>query len=78
MGLYYALVAVGALLLVFYSTIAPGVHQSTTMGVLVAFLIGQGFLVARLIMRLWFYGGQMALYETITAMPVEPEPVSET
>ncbi len=78
MGLYYALIAVGVVLLVFYSAIAPGVHQSTTMGVLVAFLIGQGFLVARLIMRLWFYGGQMALYETITAMPVEPEPVSKT
>ena len=78
MGLYYALIAVGVVLLVFYSTIAPGVHQSTTMGVLVAFLIGQGFLVARLIMRLWFYGGQMALYETITAMPVEPETVSKT
>ena len=77
MGLYYALVAVGVLLLVFYSAMAPGVHQSSTTGVLVAFLIGQGFLVARLIMRLWFYGGQMALYETITAMPAEAKPVSK-
>ena len=77
MGLYYALVAVGVLLLVFYSAMAPGVHQSSITGVLVAFLIGQGFLVARLIMRLWFYGGQMALYETITAMPAEAKPVSK-
>ena len=77
MGLYYALVAVSALLLLFYSMVAPGVHQSTTTGVLIAFLVGQGFLVAKLMVRLWFYGGQIALYETITTMPAEPEPVSK-
>lgn len=78
MGLYYALVAVGVLLLVLYSTVAPGVHQSTTTGIFLAFLVGQGFLVAKLILRLWFYGGQMALYEIITTMPVEPKAAAET
>jgi hypothetical protein len=76
MGLYYSLVAVGVLLMLFYSTIAPGVQQSTTTSVLLAFLVGQGFLVAKLMLRLWFYGGQMALYEILTTMPVEPKPAA--
>ncbi len=69
MGLYYVLVVIGAVLLGFYASIAPGAGQSTASGVWVAFLIGQAFLIARLMMRLWFYGGQMALYESMTAAP---------
>jgi hypothetical protein len=77
MGLYYALVAVGVVLLFFYSSIAPGVQQSTSASILLAFLVGQGFLVAKLMLRLWFYGGQMALYEILTTMPVVPKPAEE-
>jgi hypothetical protein len=73
MGLYYTLVAISAVLLGFYASIAPGSGPSTASGVWVAFLIGQAFLIVRLMMRLWFYGGQMALYETLTAVPVARE-----
>jgi hypothetical protein len=69
MGLYYTLVAIGAVLLGFYASIAPGAGPSTASGVWVAFLIGQAFLIVRLMMRLWFYGGQMALYESMTSAP---------
>lgn len=71
MGLYYVLVAVGVLLLAIYASIAPGAGQSTPTGILVAFLIGQAFLVVKIMLRLWFYGGQMALYEAFSAPPAE-------
>jgi hypothetical protein len=69
MGLYYTLVILGALLLGAYATIAPGADQSTMVAVIWAFAIGQFALVAKLVLRLWFYAGQMALFEAVTAAP---------
>ena len=71
MGLYYVLVVLGALLLGLYASMAPGANQSTTAAVVWAFVIGQIALVVKLMLRLWFYAGQMALYEDVTVAPVE-------
>lgn len=73
MGLYYVLIALGALLVVFYASVAPGANQSTATAVGWAFLVGQIALVVKLMLRLWFYAGQMALYEAATAVPVAVE-----
>jgi hypothetical protein len=77
MGLYYTLIALGAVLLGFYASIAPGANQSTTTGVVGAFLIGQLALVVKLMLRLWFYAGQMSFYEAVKAVPVEVSGESE-
>jgi hypothetical protein len=62
--LYYGLGALGLLLLGAYYAIAPGPGQASVPSVVFAFLVGQAFLVAKLLVRLTFYAGQMALYES--------------
>ena len=52
-----------------YAFIAPGARQSTVPGIVFAFLLGQLYLVVKLVLRLTFYGGQMALYESMTRRP---------
>jgi len=74
-GLYLAL---GVFLLVglgVYSIVAPGANQSSVINITLTFLLGQIFLVMKLIMRLTFFGGQMALYETMTER-MEPAPAT--
>ena len=63
LGFYYALGILGVLLLGLYTFVAPGAAQSTVTGVALAFLIGQAYLVAKLMLRLAFYGGQLSIYE---------------
>jgi hypothetical protein len=62
--LYYSLGFFGLLLLGVYHVIAPGPGQASVPSVVFAFLIGQAYLIARLMLRLTFYAGQMALYES--------------
>lgn len=70
-GLYLILGMAVLAFLGLYALIAPGARQASAVGVIAAFAVGQIFLVIKLITRLTFFGGQMALYE---AMGV---PVSE-
>ena len=63
MSLYYGLGIVGLVMLFMYHTIAPGAGQSTTLGVGAAFVVGQMYLLAKLVLRLTFYSGQMALFD---------------
>jgi hypothetical protein len=62
--LYYGLGFFGLLLLGAYHVMAPGLGQASVPGVVFAFLIGQAYLVLKLVLRLTFYAGQMALYES--------------
>lgn len=64
LGLYVALALIGLLLLAVYALMAPGPGQSTVLGIALAFLVGQLYLVARLALRLTFFGAQMRLYES--------------
>ncbi len=63
--LYYSLGALGVLLLVLYAAVAPGANQATTITVAIAFLVGQAYLIAKLVLRLTFYASQIALYEDV-------------
>lgn len=65
-ALYYGLGLVGVLLLVTYSGVAPGVGQGSTPTIVIAFFVGQAFLLAKLVLRLTFYAGQTSLYESVS------------
>ncbi len=62
--LYYGLGLFGLVLLGVYYVIGPGVGQASVPSVVFAFLVGQAYLVSKLVLRLTFYAGQLALYES--------------
>jgi hypothetical protein len=62
--LYYGLGFFGLLLLGAYYLVAPGPGQASVPSVVFAFLVGQAYLIAKLMLRLTFYAGQLALYES--------------
>ncbi len=64
LGLYLLLAAVSLLLVWLYSLVAPGPGQSGTTTILLAFLVGQIYLIARLGLKLWFLAGQTALFQS--------------
>jgi len=68
-GLYLVLGIFLALALGLYNLIAPGAGQANGLAIFLAFLLGQIFLAIKLILRLTFFGGQMALYETTAEKP---------
>jgi hypothetical protein len=70
-GLYLILGMALVLLLGIYVLIAPGAGQASGLAVILAFLVGQIFLAIKLIARLTFFGGQMALYETVRGIKTE-------
>lgn len=63
MTLYYGLGVFGLVMLFVYHAIAPGAGQSTMLGVGAAFVVGQVYLLAKLVLRLTFYSAQMALFD---------------
>lgn len=64
LGLYLLLASLVVAVIALYALLAPGPGQSTALGVALAFLLGQLYLMARLAMRLTFFGAQMRLYES--------------
>jgi len=64
MTLYYGLGLGGVVMLFVYYTVAPGAGQSTVVGVLAAFVLGQLYLIAKLVLRLTFFASQMALFDS--------------
>lgn len=64
MVLYYGLGLATLVVLGAYYVVAPGAGQTTLPGVAIAFLIGQAYLVVKLVLRLTFYASQMSLYES--------------
>ncbi|MGH7599635.1 MAG: hypothetical protein ACREOI_25040 [bacterium] len=62
-GLYLILGIAALAFLGLYALIAPGANQASAVGIILAFAVGQIFLIIKLITRLTFFGGQMALYE---------------
>lgn len=68
LGLYYAIALGSALLLALYSVLTPGAGQSTTAGVLWAFLVAQVFVGVRLVVRLTLMGAQMSLYQASSSV----------
>ncbi|MDZ7361996.1 MAG: hypothetical protein ONB46_14910 [candidate division KSB1 bacterium] len=74
-GLYLLLGMALAFLLGIYALPAPGAGQASSLAVILALLAGQIFLATKLIARLAFFGGQMALYETVKGIKSAPQPV---
>lgn len=64
LGLYLLLAAVSLLLVWLYSLVAPGPGQSGATTILLTFLVGQIYLIARLGLKLWFLAGQTALFQS--------------
>lgn len=76
-GLYLSLGIAALAFLGLYALIAPGANQASAVGVIAAFVVGQIFLVVKLIARLTFFGGQMALYEATMGTVVTATPATE-
>jgi hypothetical protein len=70
LGLYLLLVAVAGLAMLLYAWFAPGPGQAGGITVLLAFLCGQLYLLARIAIKLWFLASQTALYQS--AAPAAP------
>lgn len=70
-GLYFALGIFLLLALVVYSFIAPGAGQASGFTILLAFLAGQILLVVKLVTRLTFFAGQMALYQNTRSVKLQ-------
>ena len=64
-GLYFGLLAVGGVMLLVYALIAPGPLQASPFGIGWAFLVGQAYLLAKLILRLTLLGGETALFQSL-------------
>jgi len=62
-GLYYGLIGTSGLLLVIYALVAPGAGQTNLPTIVLAFLAGQIYLVAKLAVRLTLYAGQTHLFK---------------
>jgi len=66
LGLYLLLILVGVILFGIYGLLAPGPNQANDFTLIVAFIGGQVFLIARLILKLWFLAGQTMLFQSVT------------
>ena len=64
-GVYYSLGLVALLLPILYFFLGPGTGQSTWTAVLIAMAVGQLYIVARLLLRLTFYGAELAMYDSV-------------
>ena len=60
--LYLILLLFAAVVFLLYGWIAPGPGQSTLVGIFLAFVAGQIYLVARLMVKLWFLSSQTVLF----------------
>ncbi len=68
-GLYLLLLVVAAAVMLFYGAIAPGSGQSNWAAVLVALVIGQTYVLARILVKLWFLASQTILFQAAQGPP---------
>jgi len=68
-GLYALLLAVGLAVVVLYAVVAAGPGQRVWWSVLLAFLVGQVYVVARIGLKLWFLSSQTVLFQSVEAPP---------
>ena len=73
LGLYLLLAAAALLWFLAYAWLAPGPNQSTWTAVLLAFSLGQAYLLGRWILKLWFLASQTRLFVSSQprALPAE-------
>ena len=73
LGLYLLLSAAALLWFLAYAWLAPGPNQSTWTAVLLAFSLGQAYLVGRWILKLWFLASQTHLFVSSQPRPLPAE-----
>jgi len=73
LGLYLLLAVAALLWFLAYAWLAPGPNQSTWTAVLLAFSLGQAYLLGRWILKLWFLASQTRLFVSSQppALPAE-------
>lgn len=69
LGLVGLWVLASGVLLLIYAGLAPGATQSTALAIGLAFVVGQLFVVLKLIARLWLYAGQVAMWRALIDGP---------
>jgi hypothetical protein len=80
-SLHLLLLVISGMVMSIYFWTAPGAKQSTPSALLFAFLCGQAYVIARLVMKLWFYASQTVLMQRVipaAALPVPPAPEKST
>ena len=82
LGLYLLLAAAALLWFLAYAWLAPGPNQSTWTAVLLAFSLGQAYLLGRWILKLWFLASQTRLFvssrpQALPAEEWEPAPMQD-
>ncbi len=65
LGIYYGLGLATVGLSVLYFLVAPHPGGASTLAIVAAFLVGQVFLLGKLVLRVATYGAQMALYDWV-------------
>ncbi len=75
-GLYALLVAMAAAVMLIYGVFAPGAGQSDWVAVLIAFAVGQAYLVVRILVKLWFLSSQTILFQSCHAVAAGPAAAS--
>ena len=73
LSLYLLLTAAALLWLLAYAWLAPGPNQSTWTTILLAFSLGQIYLVGRWILKLWFLASQTHLFVSLQPEPLPTE-----
>lgn len=73
-GLYLLVTLLGIVLMLIYTAIAPGSSDSTWTGVLLALLLGQIYIAARIGVRLVFWASQLQLCRSLITPAPDPEP----
>jgi len=73
-GLYYGFLLVSGAVLGLYALLAPGIGQQTGKAMLLAFVVGQVYLVAKMYLRLSLLAGQAALYQACGVSEEGPDP----
>ncbi len=71
-GVYLGFGAFTVLLMAIYLAVAPGVGPASMTGVVLAFVLAQAYLIARLFLRVGLLGGQLSLY--VGSAGVSPAP----
>lgn len=72
LGLYLVLALVGGILLLIYGAVAPGPAQPSWTWIVLAFLLGQAYLLARVLLKLWFWASQTRLFQLASSHSYGP------
>jgi hypothetical protein len=68
LSLYFLILLAAAILAALYALVAPGPGQAGDSALIATFLVGQCYLVGRIMIKLWFLGSQTLLFQAATGL----------